>query len=41
LETFERKLVPNLLTEADEDKERRFDTSENRTHFLVRAYGKL
>ena len=41
LEAFERKLVPNLLTESEEDKERRFNATENREHFMWRAYGKV
>jgi hypothetical protein len=41
LEAFERKIVPNFFTESEEDKEHRFTTAENRTHFMWRAYGKL
>jgi hypothetical protein len=41
LETFERRIVPNLLTEDPEQKESRFTTAENRMHRVWRAYGKL
>jgi hypothetical protein len=41
LETFERRIVPNLLAEAPEEKECRFTAAENRTHRLWRVYGKL
>ncbi|MGB9349938.1 MAG: hypothetical protein WCB61_08585 [Pseudolabrys sp.] len=38
METFERRLAPNLLAEPPEEKEIRFDTSENRMHRVWRAY---
>ena len=41
IETFERRIVPNLLGEPEDEKERRFTTSENRMHGVWRAYGKL
>ena len=38
METFERRLAPNLLAEPPEEKEIRFNTSENRMHRVWRAY---
>lgn len=38
IEKFERQSVPNLLTEDEEDKERRFESQSNRLHVLRSCY---
>jgi hypothetical protein len=38
IDKFERKSVPNLLSEDESDKERRFTSHENRLHTLWTCY---
>jgi hypothetical protein len=41
LDIFDRRIVPKLLAEPPDEKESRFNTSENRMHRVWRAYGKI
>lgn len=38
LDAFDRKIVPNLLTESETDKERRFNAHENRFLTILESY---
>lgn len=38
IDKFERECVPDLLAEADDDKERRFENQQNRYHTIWSNY---